>query len=260
MLKKRIICCLDVKDGVVVKGVRFRQHQVVGDILPLAGRYRDEGADELVFYDITASAEGRVVAREWVERTARLLDIPFAVAGGIRSVDDARRVLNSGADKISVNSPALERPELVDELARELRIAVRRHRRRLPAGGGLIPRLPVHGGRSEEPPGRAARARLGEGGRVARGGEIVLNCMGSDGVRAGYDVEQLQEIKARVSVPVIASGGAGSIDHFEEVFRRADVDGALAAGVFHRGEVAIPDLKRRLLAAGIAVRPVEAQS
>jgi cyclase len=257
MLTKRIIPCLDVKDGKVVKGVRFRDHQILGDILTLARRYRAEGADELVFYDITASAEDRTVSREWVRATARELDIPFCVAGGIRRVEDARQVLNAGADKVSINSPALERPALIGELAREFGsqcVVV-----------GIDSRWDeddfyVYQYTGSESRMQSARRKTLDWVREAaeRGaGEIVLNCMGSDGVGRGYDVQQLRAARGLLRIPLIASGGAGAISHFIEVFRDAEVDGALAAGVFHRGEIAIGELKSELRRAGIPVREEE---
>jgi cyclase len=255
MLSRRIIPCLDVRDGQVVKGVRFRDHVVLGEIVDLALRYRDEGADELVFYDITASPEGRSVDRGWVERVARVIDIPFCVAGGIRSVDEARQVLHAGADKISVNSPALERPELIDELAA--------------AFGVQCVVVGIDSLRDEDGEWRV-RQYTGDPDRTLalarktidwmieaqqRGaGEIVLNCMGSDGVRNGYDLEQLAVARAVCQVPLIASGGAGSMEHFRDAFTQGDVDGALAASVFHTGAIAIPALKNFLHEQGVRVR------
>jgi imidazole glycerol-phosphate synthase subunit HisF len=234
--------------------VRFRDHRVVGDILELAVRYRDEGADELVFYDITASPEGRSVDREWVRRVARVLDIPFCVAGGIRSVADAEEILNAGAEKISVNSPALENPALIDALA------ARFGSQCVVAG---IDSLRAPGGwRVHQFTGDPERSR--ESGRDTlqwvrevqeRGvGEIVLNCMGSDGVRRGYDLEQLCAVRRDCHVPLVASGGAGAGEHFRDAFVQARVDAALAASVFHSGELVIGDLKRSLRAAGVEVR------
>lgn len=255
MLARRIIPCLDVRDGQVVKGVRFRDHRVVGDILELAARYRDEGADELVFYDITASPEGRSVDRRWVERVARTLDIPFCVAGGIRSVADAESVLAAGAEKISVNSPALEHPALIDELARRFGsqcVVVGIDSQSTP-DGWRVHRYTGDPGRSGEA-GRDTLDWLREA--QSRGaGEIVLNCMASDGVRQGYDLEQLRSARARCDVPLVASGGAGSAQHFVDVFLEGGVDAALAASVFHSGALAIPDLKSTLRRAGVIVRP-----
>lgn len=255
MLTRRIIPCLDVRDGRVVKGVRFRDHVEMGGIEELALRYRDAGADELVFYDITASPEGRSADVAWVERLARHLDIPFCVAGGIRSVDAARRILNAGADKISINSPALENPDLIDALAWEFGVQC--------VVVGVDSERVDHDWRVRQYTGDPSRTRDAErrtldwvAEAIARGaGEIVLNCMNVDGTRAGYDLEQLRAVRSVCSVPLIASGGAGSVADFERAFREADVDGALAASVFHSGTLAIPDLKRQLRATGIAIRP-----
>ena len=256
MLTRRLIPCLDVRDGQVVKGVRFRDHVVMGEIVDLALRYRDEGADELVFYDITASPEGRSVERAWVERVARVIDIPFCVAGGIRSVDEARAVLHAGADKISVNSPALERPELIDELAAAFGVqCVVVGIDSLRDGDGEW-RVRQYSGDPDKTRALPRRTLDWVVEAQRRGaGEIVLNCMGSDGVRDGYDLEQLRAVRALCKVPLIASGGAGETRHFVEVFDVADVDGALAASVFHSGALRIPDLKRSLLQANLAIRP-----
>ena len=256
MLTRRIIPCLDVRDGQVVKGLRFRDHVVMGGIEELAARYRDAGADELVFYDITASPQQRGVDRAWVERVARIIDIPFCVAGGIRSVEEARAVLHAGADKISVNSPALERPGLIDELAAafgvqcvvvgidSLRDADGEWRVRQYTGDPALTRaLP-----------RRTLDWVVEAQRRGAG-EIVLNCMGSDGVRSGYDIAQLVAVRAVCWVPLVASGGAGAPQHFADVFEQADVDAALAASVFHSGAIAIGDLKRYLHERGVAIRP-----
>ena len=254
MLARRIIPCLDVKDGVVVKGVRFRDHKVVGDIVELAVRYREEGADELVFYDITASPQGRTVDPSWVRRVAAELDIPFCVAGGIRSVSDADRVLTSGADKISVNTPAVKDPGLIDKLV---------------AAFGT--QCVVLGVDSRSANGKfTVHANTGDPAQTIvstlptldwiieaqnRGaGEVVLNCMGSDGVRTGYDLAQLAAARRVCNVPLIASGGAGSAEHFVEAFNETGVDGCLAASVFHSGELGIQTLKRHLATNGIRVR------
>jgi cyclase len=257
MLSRRLIPCLDVKDGQVVKGVRFRDHVVMGAIEDLALRYRDEGADELVFYDITASPEGRGVDVAWVERVARLVDIPFCVAGGIRSVDQARAVLHAGADKVSVNTPALERPDLIAELAAAFGVqcvVVGIDSQRDPDGEW---RVRAYTGDPDKT--KALRRRtldwVVEAQRLGAG-EIVLNCMGSDGVRAGYDIEQLRAVRALCQVPLVASGGAGAPEHFAEAFAAADVDAALAASVFHSGTVRIPELKSTLRAQGFEVRYV----
>jgi len=253
-LARRIIPCLDVRDGQVVKGVQFRNHRVMGDIIELATRYSAEGADELVFYDITASPEGRSVDSEWVSRVAEVIDIPFCVAGGIRSVEDARKVLQRGADKISVNTPAVQRPELVNELVEDfgsqcIVVGVDS----VLQDGQWVTRQMTGIPDQMQQTGRTTLEWIAE--VASRGaGEIVLNCMGSDGTRQGFDVEQLKAARALISIPLIASGGAGSISHFIDVFEQADVDGALAATVFHNNKIPIPALKQMLSAAGIGVR------
>jgi len=255
MLARRIIPCLDVKDGQVVKGVRFRDHEVVGDVLDLAQRYSDEGADELVFYDITASADQRRVTRAWVEATARRLTIPFCVAGGIRSLEDARDCLNNGADKISINSPALERPELIDELsahfgAQCVVIGIDSFEQ----DGDYV----VHQYTGDPDKSRATRRNTMDwiAEVSARGaGEIVLNCMNQDGVRKGYDLKQLEMARAVTKLPLIASGGAGTSQDFADVFQQANVDGALAASVFHKNLIQIADLKAFLIEQGLPIRP-----
>jgi imidazole glycerol-phosphate synthase subunit HisF len=238
-----------------VKGVRFRDHRVVGDILELAARYRDEGADELVFYDISASPEGRTVDRAWVLRVARTLDIPFCVAGGIRSVAEAEEVLAAGAEKISVNSPALENPDLINALSERFGAQC--------VVVGIDSQTIEDEYRVQQFTGDVRRSRntsrstLEWAEEVQRrgAGEIVLNCMASDGVRAGYDIAQLKAVREICHVPLVASGGAGAAYHFADVFQSAHVDAALAAGVFHSGEITIPSLRRELRALGIEVRP-----
>ena len=228
---------------------------MVGDILELAIRYREEGADELVFYDITASPEGRSVDREWVRRIARALDIPFCVAGGVRSVADAEAVLNAGAEKVSVNSPALTEPALIDALSARFGtqcVVVGIDSQTVP-GGYRVYQFTGDPHRTRD----AGRDTLEWVREVQeRGaGEIVLNCMASDGTREGYDLEQLRAVRAVCHVPLVASGGAGTVQHFCEVFRATGVDAALAASVFHSGAIQLPDLKRALAAAAIEVRP-----
>ncbi|MDO1558574.1 imidazole glycerol phosphate synthase subunit HisF [Brevundimonas sp. 2R-24] len=254
MLARRIIPCLDVRGGRVVKGVRFRDHIDVGDPVEMAHAYSAEGADELVFYDITASPEGRGPELGWIEAVARVIDIPFCVAGGIRTLDHALACLTAGADKVSINSPALERPDLTEEIAQV-------------AGSQCV----VVGVDSEQVEGQwrvrqytGDPSRQKDAGRLtldwiaeaqSRGaGEIVLNCMDRDGVRQGYDIEQLQAARSRLSIPLIASGGAGSAEHFRDVFDQADVSGALAASVFHSRKLTVPDLKQRLARWHIPVR------
>jgi cyclase len=243
-----------VRDGQVVKGVRFRDHRVVGEILDLAARYRDEGADELVFYDITASPQGRSVDRSWVGRVARILDIPFCVAGGIRTLADAEEVLGSGAEKISINSPALADPDLIDALSERFgaQCVVVGIDSQTVGTDYRVQKLTGDVKLSGDACRRTVDWVLEAQRRGA--GEIVLNCMSSDGVRQGYDLGQLRAIRAICNVPLVASGGAGSMRHFADVFRQTGVDAALAASVFHSGDIAIPDLKRQLRADGIEVR------
>ena len=244
-----------MRDGVVVKGVQFRNHRVVGEIVELARRYADEGADELVFYDITASPDGRSVDRAWVSRVAAVIDIPFCVAGGIRSIADAEEVLNKGADKISINTPALEDPELITRLARRFgtQCVVLGVDSREQDGGYSVYQY------TGDPDKTTAAERLTTDWiREAQdrgAGEVVLNCMNQDGVRKGYDNDQLRIVREVCSVPLIASGGAGAMEHFCDVFRIANVDGALAASVFHSAEIDIRDLKSYLASEAIDVRP-----
>jgi imidazole glycerol-phosphate synthase subunit HisF len=224
-------------------------------VTELAQRYRDGGADELVFYDITASPEGRTVDRSWVRRVGRLLDIPFCVAGGIRCVADAEAILAAGAEKISVNSPVLTDPSLIDALAARFGAQC--------VVVGIDSQTVCGEYRVQQYTGDASRSR--DAGRrtldwvrevQGRGaGEIVLNCMAHDGVREGYDVAQLGAVRAVCDIPLVASGGAGSMPHFSAAFRQAGVDAALAASVFHAGSITIAALKAYLRADGIEVRP-----
>ncbi len=255
MLSRRIVPCLDVRDGRVVKGVKFRDHVDMGDIVELALRYRDEGADELVFYDIGASPQQRSVDVEWVERVSSRLDIPFCVAGGIRDVDTARAVLFAGADKISINTPALERPALIGELAAEFGVqcvVVGIDSVREPDGEWRV-RSNTGDPDGMRAPGRRTLDWVVEAQRLGAG-EIVLNCMDSDGVRRGYDIVQLTAVRAVCEVPLVASGGAGEATHFASAFAEADVDAALAASVFHSGKIRIADLKCELRRQGTEVR------
>lgn len=227
----------------------------MGDILELAARYRNEGADELVFYDITASPDERTVDRSWVNRVASVLDIPFCVAGGIRSLADAETILNLGADKISINTPALEDPALIEILANRFgsQCVVVGIDSLAEGGDYLVYQYTGDPNRS-----RSSQKRTVDWAREVQdrgAGEIVLNCMNQDGVRRGYDIEQLRLIRQVAAVPLIASGGAGEMQHFVDVFRLAHVDGALAATVFHSAAIPIPALKEYLLDAGIDVRP-----
>ncbi len=254
MPARRIIPCLDVKDGRVVKGVQFRDHRDVGDIVEHALRYREEGADELVFYDISASAEGRSLDPEWVRRVARVIDIPFAVAGGVRTRDQAAACLDSGADKVSINSPALERPALIEELARDfgsqcIVLGVDSSEE----GGDYWVKQYTGSPEATRDSGRRTLDWVVEA--TERGaGEIVLNCMRRDGVRTGYDIAHTKAVAEAAPVPVIASGGAGAPEHFRDAFIEAGASGALAATVFHDRIVSIPDLKEYLVQCGIEMR------
>lgn len=254
MLSVRIIPCLDVKDGRVVKGVQFRNHRDVGAVEEHALFYRNEGADELVFYDITASSENRTVDVSWVTKISQWLDIPFCVAGGIRTVNEARAIFKAGADKVSVNSPALERPQLIYELAEEF------GRQSIVVG---IDSLENQGDYEVyQYTGAADKTRQtgrktlewAEEVQALGAGEMVLNCMNQDGVRAGYDLAQLKKIRPLVRVPLIASGGAGKAEDFLNAFNDAQVDGALAASVFHDRQLAIGDLKTFLAKQNVQVR------
>lgn len=245
MNPRRIIACLDVRDGMVVKGVRFREHEVLGPVTDFAARYND--ADELVIYDIGASPAGTTIAPDWIADLASAIDVPFCVAGGIRDVANAEAVLNAGASKISVNSPALERPELLGELVAALgseRVVVGIDSEAVP---GDTWRIRSHTG-SAETTKHLPLATLDWVRTVSDFGigEIVLNSMNNDGVRRGYDIAQLQAVTAVTDVPVVASGGAGSVEDFVQVFSETMVHGALAASVFHRGAITISDVRRAL--------------
>lgn len=250
----RIIPCLDVADGKVVKGVQFRDHRVIGDIVEHARRYADEGADELVFYDITASADGRALDTGWIHDIAEVIDIPFSVAGGITDVATARACLAAGADKVSVNTPALADPDLVSRLADAFgRQCVVLGIDSFEDEDGTW-RVRSHTGRPDamRETGRAMLDWAGEA--TAKGaGEIVLNCMNRDGMRKGYDLDQLNALARAVDVPVIASGGAGAPEHFADAFANG-ASGALAASIFHDRRHSIAEVKSHLAAAGWEVR------
>ena len=256
MLAKRIIPCLDVRNGQVVKGVQFRNHEIIGDIVPLAKRYAQEGADELVFYDITASSDGRVVDKSWVAKVAEVIDIPFCVAGGIKTVEDAGQILTFGADKISINSPALANPDLITQLADRY--------------GVQCVVVGIDTWYDQESNNYHVYQFTGDEKRTVatkwntlnwvkevqkRGaGEIVLNMMNQDGVRNGYDLAQLKAVREVCHVPLIASGGAGTMEHFLQAFNEPDVDGALAASVFHKQIINIGELKQYLVQHGVNIR------
>ena len=251
MIKKRIIPCLDVKNGRVVKGVNFEGLSDVSSPVELAAYYSDHGADELVFYDITASAEGRALFTDILCEVASKIFIPLTVGGGINTLDDFDRVLKCGADKVSVNSGAIRNPDLVGEAAKRYGdqcVVISADVKRV---DGVF-RVFAKGGR--ENTGLEAiewiRRCVGNGA-----GEVVLNSIDTDGVKGGFDLEMLEAVSNAVSVPVIASGGAGKIDDFTELFQKLPkVDAGLAASIFHFGEVRIDDLKRELAANGIPMR------
>lgn len=252
MIAKRIVPCLDIKCGRVVKGVNFVALRDAGDPVELAKSYEASGADELVFLDITATVEGRQATRDVVRAVASELTIPFAVGGGVSAVADVRELLRAGCDKVSLNSAAVRRPELLREAAAEfgsqcvvLAIDARRN------GDGW--EVVVDGGRTQTGIDVVAWARSASGPVGA--GEILLTSMDRDGTKSGYDLELTQRVRAATDVPVIASGGAGSVGDFADVFLRADADAALAASLFHFGEIAIPDLKEALASRGIPIRP-----
>ncbi len=256
MLAKRIIPCLDVRDGKVVKGVQFRNHEIIGDIVPLAKKYAEAGADELVFYDITASSDDRVVDKSWVSRIAEVIDIPFCVAGGIKTEQDAKQILMMGADKISINSPALRDPELVSRLADVFgqQCIVVGIDSFYDKETGLYQVYQFTGDESRTQKTQWTTFDWIKEVQERGAGEIVLNCMNQDGVRQGYDLEQLQKARSVCNVPLIASGGAGKISHFFDVFNEADVDGALAASVFHKGIIPMNELKQTLKNQKIEIR------
>jgi cyclase len=251
MLVKRIIPCLDVTGGRVVKGVHFVNLRDAGDPVELAARYNEQGADELVFLDISASSDVRETMVDVVARTAREVFIPLTVGGGIRKVEDARKILHAGADKISVNTAAVRRPELIRELSDEFgaqAVVLAIDARRRGDGWNVFTR----GGRDDEGMDAIEWARRGE---ELGAGEILLTSMDTDGVQSGFDCPLTRAVREVTRVPVIASGGAGKPDDFVEVLEGAGADAALAASIFHYGTYTVRDLKEHLASRGIAVRP-----
>lgn len=251
MLAKRIIPCLDVTAGRVVKGVHFVNLRDAGDPVELAERYNDQGADELVFLDITASSDNREIMADLVERTARKVFIPLTVGGGIRSVADARRVLMVGADKVSVNTAAIRRPELITELSREFgsqAVVLAIDAKRKPGGWWSVF---TRGGRDDENMHAVEWAMRGE---ELGAGEILLTSMDADGVQTGFDCELTRAVSRATHIPVIASGGAGKPEDFLRVLTEGEADAALAASIFHYGTYTVGDLKEYLDARGIPVR------
>lgn len=250
MLKKRIIPCLDIKDGRTVKGVNFEGLRDAGDPVDLAKFYSDNGADELVFLDITATQEGRKTTVDMVKRVAQQVNIPFTVGGGISSVEDAYQLLKNGADKISVNSSAVRNPQLISELAARfgnqcvvLAIDAKNVDNKwvVYLSGGKVPTdLDLF--------------EWAKKGVELGAGEILFTSMDNDGTKSGFAVEALDTLSRTVNVPIIASGGCGSMEHFQEVFEQSNVDAALAASVFHFGEIGIPELKEYLKNHSIDVR------
>lgn len=252
MLSKRIIPCLDVTDGRVVKGVNFVGLRDAGDPVELAARYNAQGADELVFLDITASSDARDIMVSLVARTARQVFIPLTVGGGLRSVADARKIILAGADKVSINTAAVRRPELISELSQEFGaqavVLAIDARRSSPAKWNVF----TKGGRHDEGIDAVEWARQGQ---ELGAGEILLTSMDTDGVQTGFDCDLTQAVAAATTIPVIASGGAGTLEDFIKVLTEGRADAALAASVFHYGKYTVTDLKRGLSAAHIPVRP-----
>lgn len=254
MLAKRIIACLDVKNGVVVKGTQFQNHEIVGNIVPLAERYANEGIDELVFYDIAASTKNTLVDRSWIESVAEVINIPFCVAGGVKSIEDAKNILSSGADKISINSAALTDPDLITKISERFGVQcmvvgidswfdkfkkcymVKQYT------GDIKKTYQTHWKTSD----------WAEKVQEKGAGEIVLNMMNEDGLQKGYDILQLSQIRKVCKVPLIASGGAGKIEHFYDALHYSD--GVLAASVFHKNIVNIKTLKNFLIKQGMEIR------
>ncbi|HMD47677.1 MAG TPA: imidazole glycerol phosphate synthase subunit HisF, partial [Bryobacteraceae bacterium] len=244
MLAKRIIPCLDVTGGRVVKGVHFVGLRDAGDPVELAARYNDQGADELVFLDITASSDAREIMADLVARTARKVFIPLTVGGGIRSVDDARKILHSGAEKVSVNTAAVRRPELIKELSEEFGaqavVLAIDAKRRADSGWNVYTR----GGRDDEHIDLVEWAQRGES---LGAGEILLTSMDTDGIQTGFDCAMTRSVSRATRIPVIASGGAGKPEHFAQVLTEGEADAALAASIFHYGTYTVADLKRLLM-------------
>lgn len=250
MLKKRIIPCLDVSNGRVVKGINFEGLKDAGDAVELARRYMDEGADELVFLDITATTEKRKTLLELIRRVAAEISIPFTVGGGIRSCEDAKLIIGAGADKVSINSAAVHRPELISEIAAELgRQCVVLAIDTQPVNNEW--HVFTEGGRTRTGLEATSWARTGE---ALGAGEILLTSISSDGMCNGFSLDITAQLCDNVSVPVIASGGAGALHDFAEVFTKTGATGALAASVFHFGRIAVPELKQFLSTQNIPVR------
>ena len=250
MLKKRIIPCLDIKDGRTVKGINFEGLRDAGDPVDLAKFYSENGADELVFLDITATQEGRKTTIDMVRKVAQEVNIPFTVGGGVSSIEDAYQLLNNGADKISVNSSAVRNPQLISDLAARFgnQCVVLAIDAKYTAGKWIVF---LSGGKIPTELDLFEWAKKGVGFGA---GEILFTSMDNDGTKSGFAIEALDQLSKTVNVPIIASGGCGSMEHFREVFEKSNVDAALAASVFHFGEIAIPELKSYLKENSIDVR------
>lgn len=256
MLAKRIIPCLDVKNGKVVKGVKFRNHKIVGEILPLILRYLKEDADEIVFYDITASSKKYLVNQHWIKNIAEIITIPFCVAGGINSIDDARKILSLGADKISINSPAISNPTLINKISNTFGVQC------VVIGidswfNNQTKCYEVYQYTGSDKTIKKTKLTTESWVKEVQdrgAGEIVINTMNQDGVNNGYDIEQLKKIRDLCKIPLIASGGAGTKNHFYDLFKKTNVDGALAASVFHKQIINIQNLKKFLKKKGIEIR------
>ena len=254
MITKRIIPCLDVKDNKVVKGMQFKNHEIIGSIVDLAEKYSNDGADELVFYDISASTRESVVSKNWVSKIAEVINIPFCVAGGIKTLDDAKQILNLGADKISINTPALNNPYLISELSNSFGsqcVVIGMDIKLIDSEAYLFAKTGSE--KTAFCTNKKAIDWLLEVQDLGAG-EVVINAMSKDGVRDGYDIELLQSLETKCMIPMIASGGAGGPDDFVNVFEQTNVDGALAAGIFHRNEFSIGQIKEALKANKVNVR------
>ncbi|WWP01107.1 MAG: imidazole glycerol phosphate synthase subunit HisF [Candidatus Dasytiphilus stammeri] len=256
MLAKRIIPCLDVHNGKVVKGIQFRNHIIIGDIVPLAKLYVEAGADEIVFYDITASSHSYTVDLSWISQVAKVIDIPFCVAGGIHSVECAAQILDHGADKISINSPALSKPWLITNLAERFGVQC------VVVGIDTWHDIKHNKYYVKQYTGDIKHTRITNWETLCwvkkvqklGAGEIVLNMMNQDGIGNGYDLLHLKEVRKICKIPLIASGGAGTMRHFLEAFKIARVDGALAASVFHKNIIKITELKKFLSVRKVEIR------
>lgn len=250
MLTKRIIPCLDVKDGRVVKGIKFLELRDAGDPVEAAKTYNDHGADELVFLDITASHEKRKIFLDVVRKTAEAVFMPLTVGGGINTVEDIRDLLNAGADKVSINTAAVNHPKLIEEASKRfgsqcIVVAIDAKRE----GNDWI--VYTHGGRAKTDRKAVAWAKEAES---LGAGEILLTSMDADGTKNGFDIALTKAVSDAVTIPVIASGGAGKLEHFKDIFTKTSADAALAASIFHYGEIPIKDVKAYLKTCGIAVR------